>query len=483
MITFNQNVQNFVNNDSGYLLGIKKKENGDAEIYAAQKTWWRSLGIQICRFIGIKDNYNLAEIVNIIRPNTSHEGLVQKLNGKIAKYNTNHTDSTIQQIAIQSSIVAPKPTLSSSHVSSSSHIKAQTPPVSSIAIPNIQLETKEVGEKTSKLSQLNTVLQQGIVQANSGKDIIFRRGMDLYSKLGCQEQFQTARLSADSLKNFHLSKEEKPAYFEQTFRKRDVPVTLMSTGAYYDYSVTQKTGMVDYWVDFANASLGGACFTYGAAQEEGIVGEFPDFANHVASKMSQVAKGWSDIYTRESHDPYPKNPTPQNIQAHFDARKQPLGGDPNPYILDGLTRVQVVKDLHKGLSESLKVPQKANFVAIAAPRLPARVKEVQLHEDTLSDIFNTMIAGFTLVAHKTSGNCIIHSGKIGCGAFNNDPTAVYLLHCLASEALGVEIKMYDYKPEEAKRCQALWQKIQPSLEGKKIVECIEIISKTLSDLK
>ncbi len=360
MVTFNPNVQNFIEKDSGYLLGVKKKENGDTEIYAAQKTWWRSLGIQICRFIGIKDNYSLAEIINMIRPDVSHQGLVQKLNGKIAKYNTNHTDSRIQQIALHSSIVTQKPTPSSSHVSSSSSSSHKT------------------------------------------------------------KAPLTARLRVNLLKNFHLSEKEKPAYFGQTFRKSDVPVTLVSLG-------------------------------------------------------------WSEMYIKEPHHLQYSN---QKIQADLDAREQPLGGDPKRYVLVNRTRLLIIdQKLHRGISKPLEEPQKVKFVASEGPKLSAPVEEGHLSIDTLYDIFNTAIAGFTLVMNKTSGNCIIDILREGSRANNDGTTAVYLLHCLASEALGIEIKTFGCEPEEAKRCQALWEKIQPSLEGKTFEKCIQTISETLSDLK
>jgi hypothetical protein len=123
-------------------------------------------------------------------------------------------------------------------------------------------------------------------------------------------------------------------------------------------------------------------------------------------------------------------------------------------------------------------PQTVNILAMAAPKLGDRREEWDLN--TFRDIANTLMAGFTLVKEQNSGPVVIHSGKIGCGAFRNDPGAVYLLHCLVAQHMGVHVRLHGYSPEETARYRKDWEWISPGLQGLPLEDCINLLSRSMS---
>lgn len=75
-------------------------------------------------------------------------------------------------------------------------------------------------------------------------------------------------------------------------------------------------------------------------------------------------------------------------------------------------------------------------------------------------MFNSVMAGFTLA--KKCGFQRIHSGKLGCGAFNNSIYVVYFVQRLAACHLGLDLVLHAYSAREAKECELMWHKIYPS---------------------
>ena len=84
---------------------------------------------------------------------------------------------------------------------------------------------------------------------------------------------------------------------------------------------------------------------------------------------------------------------------------------------------------------------------MAAPHLPDRSPEHQFGRDTIHDLFNTFVAGFTLAAEsaKSEGrHATVNTGKIGSGDFNNNSNVVYVLQGLAAELVGVNLRFWGY---------------------------------------
>lgn len=314
------------------------------------------------------------------------------------------------------------------------------------------------------------------------KAFLFQNAQDIFQRQKLVSKVQRHNLDAAAAATFKATKTDKPAYFTETFTPSNQPPNVTTNAGFYSYDQTQ--GREDFWVDFSNASLGGGCFTHGFVQEEIMVAEMPDFAELLAQNQDSNRGGWSSISTR---------------QGDMNTRTGVLGGSPTPVLMKGLTRVQKVKVYGDSISnkptllntngidlvEELAVPQKVNLLAIAAPKLNSRTSDEQYHVDTLSDIFNTIVAGLTLVKQNNpTNNAVVHSGQLGCGAFMNDPRAVYLLHRLAAEYKGVDLVLHDYKPQASLDYENQWNTIRQQLVGlpqKTIQECLEVISQHLKN--
>ncbi len=308
----------------------------------------------------------------------------------------------------------------------------------------------------------------------SKKVALFKQALQRFNKHKFSNVMQTFRLRDPS--EFELNSKKVPLYFKQVFNDQNL-LQLSVTAEFYDYlpAHSEEDELETYWVDFANASLGGGCFTEGFVQEEIMVAEMPDLANHIAGQPSKKKKGWCDIAIR--------NGDPNN-------RNRVLQGNPNPYLMKNVHRVQSVDnqvaygDKLKSVdattllntTKELNPPQTVNLLAIAAPKLYTQNLDEQWDKNTLNDLFNTLVSGFTLVKEQAQQPFVIHSGRIGCGAFNNNIEAVYLLHCLAAQHLGIQVVLHGYSQKDAQKFQQAWENIAPQLNGLSLEECIQKIS-------
>jgi|GEM_PF-2644773 len=297
--------------------------------------------------------------------------------------------------------------------------------------------------------------QQGGIY--SKKAALLQKSLNHFFIKKCPLTLKTSRLKNKESFLFNTTS-SYPAYFNQKFNPHR-PLHLDDSPSFYHFMPTGE-GVEDFWVDFANANLGGGCFGHGFVQEEKLVAEVPEFAAHIANHWEN---GGCTIQTRN-------------------------GRSPNPYLLKGLHQVQEIDKKiygHKTLEKiaqpallqrtlCLDTPKKINILAIAAPDLPNSELEQQWNLVTIADNLNTLIAGFTLVKEQ-SANPIIHSGKLGCGAFNNDAHLIYLLHCLAAQYTGVKVKLYGYEDKEARAYQDSWNQIAPNLINKSLAECTRLI--------
>lgn len=289
------------------------------------------------------------------------------------------------------------------------------------------------------------------------KQKFFSEGIKLYKKAKISEGLQTFRLT--NIDDFNLSRGKDPNYFQQPFRPLQSKTYV--TEKYYDYK-SYYDDVEDVWVDFANANLGGGCFDRGFVQEETMVVEMPDFAEHIAEHQKKGykpgGKHFCTISVRE---------------GPFQTRSEVGGGKVNPYLLKGLHRVQQIdKNGKTRVAVPLGEIQKVNVLAIAAPKLVARDLNEQCSYDTARDLFNTIMAGFTLAMQEKdpAKTCLIHSGKFGCGDYKNNPTLVYLLHCLASKHTGVSVVLHGYKDSESQAAQKIWESLD--LRMLSLGECI-----------
>lgn len=298
--------------------------------------------------------------------------------------------------------------------------------------------------------------------------------MKRFMKLGCNsKEMKTFRLGFPE--DFVLNAKEKPTYFNDLFKVNNSKQTKFECDdKLYTYE-KESEGYKGYWVDFANCYLGGGCFEGNSwAQEEQQDYEFPECGEHIAETLGDRIKTRSKILVRAGVDP-----------EHQDEVYQ---GTPTPYLMNNVSRViEVSSRIYGGKFQNVKLDdleshvtnlneaQKTNLLAIAAPKLDTRnlIKQTDLR--TVEDLFNTVMAGFTLAKAQAAQEnkdkkCLIHSGKLGCGEFSNNVIVVYLVQRLAAEHLGIDLKLHAYTTEEANLGDQIWQTICSKFGEKEVKE-------------
>lgn len=273
------------------------------------------------------------------------------------------------------------------------------------------------------------------------KRTLFRFALENYH---LNPTYTTHRLSNET--DFTLSHQITPRYFGQTFVPSSIHTT--STGDFYDYKPA-PTGVSDFWVDFSNRYFGGGYFSHGFVQEEIMLAEMPELANVAASIT--LPSGRSGVLTRTLRD-------------QSDRVKE---GSPKPIAFKGIHRVQAIEGVYgneintispQALKHHVKRIQPAqtiNILAIAAPKL--RNTSEQAHLDTIEDLFNTCMAGFTLAKNSTNPKkrTRIHTGPFGCGAFHNSSCVVYVVQKLAAMQLGIDLVFHGYPRDAEEDLQAV----------------------------
>jgi hypothetical protein len=327
--------------------------------------------------------------------------------------------------------------------------------------------------QTMNFSELQKVVSS--LRGNGGataqkKADLFELGMTRFLGKNISKPLQSFRLDAQEEARFSHAAKGTKSFLSEVFANN--PLNMTTTSAFYDYEST--SGADHYWVDFANAYLGGGCFTDGFVQEEIMVAEMPDFANHIAAHQNPAHPGWCEITTRTHTGP---GQVSWVLQA-----------DPHPYLLKNVHRVQAIQGVYgreiasksrdeiREAAAEISPPKSANVLAIAAPHLKDKNHVTQFDKSTLQDIFSNLMAGMSLVNKNGTKPIVLHSGQLGCGAFNNNATAVYVLHCLAAQHLGIEVKLHGYSQDKVREGQEAWERISPQLQGKTLDECLQIIS-------
>jgi hypothetical protein len=250
----------------------------------------------------------------------------------------------------------------------------------------------------------------------------------------------TSAMTARTLNNpgyFAISSTKTPAYFRMAFKNS--PTSILVQPGLYDYNTATDQ---DFWVDFANKTLGGGVFRNGFVQEETLFLETPELANVAA--VNAAAQN-PPVITRTGKDP------------------GVLQGSPTPWIFLGVNRVMdldqkvVGHDMWKTITVNqlnaadvplTKMPEKINILAMAAPLLPQFGPKATV--PILEDLFNTFVAGFSLARAAGNGQPIhIHTGPIGAGVFYNDRAVVYVMQVLAAMEVGkVNLTFHGYTNQE-----------------------------------
>lgn len=332
------------------------------------------------------------------------------------------------------------------------------------------------GERIASKKLTQPLAKMGKIQVpiKSTKDQLFidrlENGTDVQRKKAylygaAKRQFEQKKCP-NNLKT-HQRVFKQPTWLKQPFNPQ--PVNFQNKKEYYDYQ-GPKTNV---WVDFANAQFGGGAGVEGFVQEEIMLVEFYDLFKYFAKNEDPKREFWSNIDIREG-------------TKHI---KNRVGkGVPAPLLIQNAHRVQKVapdlygKEIHdvpvnalpKKL-EKLDNPQEVNILAIAAPKLFTKTHHEQYHPDTLKDIFNQLMAGFTL-AKEQDPNVCIHSGPFGCGAFNNSSKAVWFLHRLAAEQLGIDVVLHAYPHGYENE----WNQLSPQLTNQNLENCLSSLSSFLA---
>ncbi len=239
--------------------------------------------------------------------------------------------------------------------------------------------------------------------------------------------------------DFILSATQIPSYFLNPLRSG--PSQASYSPNFYSYDPCSPN-FKQFWVDFANRTLGGGCFTEGFVQEEIMVCEIPSFAAAIAANQDPKRPGWCALVTR----------------AGGSNSSRVLLGNPTPWLFEGITRTLNVVNcygsqfdtfpLQQILMDALPVNQpNLNILAMSAPRLQSKTLPEQTNINTIRDLFNTAYAGFILAmqsAAQDKKQCLINTGPIGAGLFNNNKIVVYLAQRLAAHQLDIAINFYAY---------------------------------------
>jgi hypothetical protein len=218
-----------------------------------------------------------------------------------------------------------------------------------------------------------------------------------------------------------------PGYFAKPFNNLPASVHQIDAG-HYDYKNDRQI-----WVDFANHKLGGGIFGDGMVQEETMAASMPELANAAAVGYDTRTAGTTGPL--KSGDPTP---------LLFKDIQRSIALDNSTYR-DGWKKYSLAEYKDPKHKPLLLTPQNPNqivdILAVAVPKLEPGTPEQQTSVKTLDDLFNTLVAAYTLVKDDLP-NATINTGAIGTGDFNNDKTVVYVMQHLALQQVGLSVNYW-----------------------------------------
>ena len=227
--------------------------------------------------------------------------------------------------------------------------------------------------------------------------------------------------------DFIQTETKKPLYFDKPFNGHPV-VAVTPKAGYYDYKTSHGT-----WVDYAAVNLGGGVFHNGFKQEETMALEMPELANTVAQ---------GEHFTRSPgcEPSKPKvllcNPRPLMIgPVHRTI-------DIDPKLANEWDQASFHRDKAFGYVHPLSHNVELNVLAIAVSSLEGvkDEKTEQSAQNTIDDLFNTFVAGFTLAKEQKVTE--LNTGGIGTGVFRNSTKVVYVMQKLAATHVGLKALTY-----------------------------------------
>ena len=293
----------------------------------------------------------------------------------------------------------------------------------------------------------------------------------------------------------HYKINENPE-FEFRFRKRDFfkkgrkptsdfllkPFNVAGeskvTAVPHYYTYQPNDGKTHFYLVFGNKNLGG-----GTMESYALV-------------MEEILDLESTTYGEEAaKDPRISVRTDANLGLEGQ-KIDGVGGSPQPYIIKnaainqkinnlyGTSGCKILQDENLSLDDLKKTyverrvpPITVNLVTAAFPKVPFGSDEKANHNNqwdatTLTNCLNDLCAVIESMKKNTPQPppLVLDSGKIGCGVFNNNPDAVYLLHKAAAQQCGVEIVLHDYGPhrgDDLGNLEKVWQEIEQQFPGEK----------------
>lgn len=248
---------------------------------------------------------------------------------------------------------------------------------------------------------------------NKQKAHAFDDGMRAFEKMKLQNTLGVARLADETA--FEQSKTKLPAYFDASFANNNMDVE------------EDENNRHEFRLISASRQFGKNCFTPNdfGGKEDLCAAEIPTIAQYLATNVAMT-------------------------RSEGKGNGRVLRASPKPIAFMNAQRVQEVIAFENTMGNMeykgsvLDKPQTLNLLGINTPALKNKnLAEQQTSVETMSDVFNSLVAAFTLAKEQTpeGKTCHIKGAFIGCGAYNHDPKVMCVLQYLAAEYVDVSIDL------------------------------------------